>query len=65
MAQPPAKRVATGAEEWWILCIQVAYPVPEIFVRAVTGHRWDTETKKEIESEARSRIRDCGTYVPT
>jgi hypothetical protein len=65
MAQPPAKPVATGAEERWILCIQVAYPVPEIFVRAVTGHHWDTEAKKERESEARSRIRDCGPYVPT
>ena len=65
MAQPPAKPVATGAEERWILCVQVAYPVPEIFVRAVTRHRWDTEAKKERESEAGSRIRDCGPYVPT
>ena len=58
MAQPPAKPVATGAEERWILCIQVAYPAPEIFVRVVTEHCWDTEAKK------RSRVkRDQGYEI--
>lgn len=62
--KPPGHGATAGqacsywSRERWILCIQVAYPAPEIFVRAVTGHRWDTEAKK------RSRVkRDQGYEI--